>query len=195
MYDIKKIKRAKIKNRIYIIVIILIALVSTYYIYNYFEVERSHEYSSDSLEITYHEPTGESIDLDKVTPVTDSVGLSSKAYTFSVRNNLTTNVYYKITLEDDIKKIMEDNCQEELMTKDMIKVSIRENDNDTMIYTLEELTEGVVLETSNKPLEEKEFSIRVWNPTKNEEGSGRDLHYHANIKIEETDKPLVNEVE
>ena len=89
-------KKEIIKNTVYITFILLIAVVSTYFIYNKFQKTRTVDFNSDSLDVSYHEASGDRISINKVTPVTDSVGLSSKAYTISVKNNLTENVHYKV---------------------------------------------------------------------------------------------------
>ena len=42
-----------IKNGVYIIFILLIAIISTYYIYNKFQVDNNIDFNSDSLDVTY----------------------------------------------------------------------------------------------------------------------------------------------
>ena len=74
-------KKEIIKNTVYITFILLIAVVSTYFIYNKFQKTRTVDFNSASLDVSYHEASGDRISINKVTPVTDSVGLSSKAYT------------------------------------------------------------------------------------------------------------------
>ena len=78
-----------VKNTVYIFFILLLAVVSTYYIYQKFQGNHDIDFSSESLDVTYHENSGDKISLTKVIPVTDSVGLSSTAYLISIKNNLT----------------------------------------------------------------------------------------------------------
>ena len=97
--------------------ILLLALVSTYFIYNKFSDERKIDYNSDSLEIVFSDSTGDKITMKKVTPLNDSVGMSTKAYNFSIKNNLTETKGVKIILEDDEKAIKKDNCEDKLLPK------------------------------------------------------------------------------
>ena len=76
-------KREIIKNTIFIIFILILAVIPTHYIYYKFQGNRNIDFSSESLDVVYHESTGDKLTISKVTPVTDSVGLSSsKAYIF-----------------------------------------------------------------------------------------------------------------
>ena len=72
---------------------------NTIHIYYKFQGNRNIDFSSESLDVVYHETSGDKLTISKVTPVTDSVGLSSsKAYNISIKNNLTERVNYKIRI-------------------------------------------------------------------------------------------------
>ncbi len=178
-------KKELLKNVVIIGLILLIAIVSTRYIYFKYKQERNVDYSSESLNIVFHEKTGSNITLDKVTPVTDSVGLSSKAYTFTITNNRTEPVKYKIYINDDINTILKDNCKEYLIGKEYIKISIKENNKENEIYTLSELPEALLLDTEIEALGEKNYSIRVWIDKDTTIPNGSNLHYHGTINVEE----------
>lgn len=181
-------KREIIKNTIYIIFILLLAVIPTYYIYNKFQGDRDVSVNSTSLDVTYHENTGDKITLTKITPVTDSVGLSSKAYTITIKNNLTEPVDYKVRLLDDLDKISEDLCKDNLVNKDVIRVSIKTNKIPNKIYTISELEDNVLLEDTMDALEKKNISIRVWVRQDSNIPSGSKMHYHGIIKVEEENK-------
>lgn len=181
-------KKEIIKNVVLTSLILLLALVSTNFIYFKYKDERNVDYNSESLDIVFHEKTGAHITIDKVTPVTDSVGLSSKAYTFSVKNNLTEPVNYRIVLSDDIEKIIEDKCEEYQIGKDFIKVSVKEEGKENKIYTLSELEEGLLLDTKIKALEQNDYSVRFWIDKDITIPNGSNLHYHGMIKIKEYKK-------
>ena len=93
-YNLYKQARKKmlIKNIIFMSVIIGLALVSTYKIYDKFQDERDKISNSSSLEVTFHDKAGEKVAITKITPVTDSVGLSSRTYRFTIKNNTATKV-------------------------------------------------------------------------------------------------------
>jgi len=187
MYQYNR-KKEIIKNTVYIIFILLLAVIPTYYIYNKFQGVRDISVNSTLLDVTYHEDTGDRITLNKVTPVTDSVGLSSKAYTVTIKNNLTEKVSYKVSLTDDLEKIEEDLCKDNLISKEVIRVSIKASKLGTTIYNLNELENGLLLEDTMEALEKKNISIRVWVKQDSGIPSGTKLHYHGKIKVEEVNK-------
>jgi len=182
-------KKLILKNVIIIGIIILVACFFTYKIYNRFKIEGSIDYSSSSLDITFHEKSGEKITINKVTPLSDNLGLSSKPYDFSIKNNLTEPVKITIKLVDDTETIEKDNCIESSIPKEYIKVSIKENNGKNEVYTMSELTDNILLETEIKALDEQNYTIRVW--VANEiETTNLDLHYHGKIQIIENDSIL-----
>lgn len=171
--------------------ILLIAIVSTYYIYNKFSDERKIDYNSESLEIIFNESTGDKINIKKVTPLNDSVGMSTKAYKFTIRNNLTETKGIKIILEDNEKAIKKDNCEDKLIPKDILKSIIKYNDEESDIKILSELEEGIILETELKPVSDNNFTIRVWVDKDTLLTPGSDFHYHGKIKVIEEDTSIV----
>ena len=50
------------------------------------------------LEVTYRDNSGHKIAITKVTPLTDSVGLSTTNYGVTLSNNLTEKVNYRINV-------------------------------------------------------------------------------------------------
>lgn len=175
-------KKQMIKSGIIIALILMFAVVSTYYIYNKFESERNVDFNSESLDVVFHEKSGDKVTLTKITPVTDAVGLSSKSYTFTVKNNLTVPVSYKIKLIDDVDTINSDSCNERQISKDIIKVSIKEN-KDNEIFNFTDIADGTLVINEMKALEEKEYTIRVW--TSNLAQANDDVHYHGIIQVVE----------
>ena len=186
MYKYQR-KKEMIRNVIFISFILLIAVVSTYCIYYKFQDSRSIDFNSESLDVTYHEATGNKITISKVTPVTDSVGLSSKAYLITINNNLTERVNYVVKVVNDTETIKEEGCREILIPKENIRVSIKVNKNKNEIYNLSELERGVLLEREIKALGKDDISIRVWIDHDSSLPLGSDMHYHGNIQIVEVE--------
>lgn len=180
-------KREIIKNVIFIAMILSLAIVSTYYIYDKFQVNQTVDYNSKSLDVTYHEKTGNRLTIDKVTPVTDSVGLSSKSYNITVRNNLTEAVDFKIKVLDDLEAIVEDECGDNLITKDSIRISIKNGNKESKIYNLDELVDEVLLDDKLDALEKKNLAIRVWVKQDSVLPLGSNMHYHGLVQVEEAD--------
>lgn len=180
-------KKEWIKSGIIIAGILLIAILSTHYIYYKFKDERNIDYNSKSLDIIFHEKDGAQITLQKITPVTDAVGLSSQAYTLTIKNNLTEPVQYQIKLVDDTNAIKIDDCKEYQIPKNLLRVAIKENNKENSIYTLSELEEGVLIYDKVKALEEADYTIRVWTSNGSSLPNGTNLHYHGIIQVIEDD--------
>lgn len=181
-------KKEFIKNGVFITFILLIAIFSTHYIYYKFETDRNIDFNSESLDVTYHEKTGDLLAITKVAPLTDSVGLTSKTYTVSIKNNLTEKVNYKVQIIDDKEKIIEDDCGEYQIPKDDIKISVKVNNKSNRIYLLEDLENGILLEDKINALEKLDVSIRLWVKQDSTLPLGAKLHYHGKIRIIEEEK-------
>ena len=180
----KRLRKEVIKNSIYIGLILLFAAMSTYYIYNRFQTTRDVDYNSESLDIVYHD-SGDKITINKVTPMTDSVGLSTKGYNLSIKNNLTVPVEYKIKIVDDkeLNAIDKDN----LISKDNIRISIKEGKSNNKIYNLNELEKGILLESEVGAIKKVDLVIRTWVNKDSTLQPGSDLKYHGIIQVIEND--------
>ncbi|MBQ3307287.1 MAG: hypothetical protein IJG68_03730 [Bacilli bacterium] len=179
-------KKELIKNVIYTSIILLIAIISTYIIYDKFKNDRETDFNSKSLEVVYHNSTKDKIEITKVTPVTDSVGLSSNAYRLSIKNNLTVGVDYTIKIKDDLEKILEDECGASQISKNDIRISIKAGKGTNKIYDLIDLEDDILFENTLKALEKEEIVIRVWI-NKDSAFGGSNLHYHGLIQVLEND--------
>ena len=175
-------KKEIIKNTVYITFILLLAIISTYLIYHKFQDTRNIDFSSESLDVTYHDIKGDKVSIDKITPVTDSVGLSSKSHSISIKNNLTENVKYKIKLLDD-KDAYEGLEEDKIIPKEDIRVSVKVNKKDTEIFDLVELEEGILLEDEIYALSTDHISIRLWIKQDSKLPSGEDMYYNGIIQI------------
>lgn len=178
------LKKEIIKNTFIVGIILLFASISTYFIYNKFQTTRNVDYNSKSLDIVYHD-NGNKITIDKVTPMTDSVGLSSKSYNLTIKNNLTVPVDYKVRILDDAELDIED--EENLIPKEDIRISIKEGKNQNKIYNLNELEKGILLDSSIDALDTNEIYIRVWVNKDSTLVSGSNLKYHGIIQVIEND--------
>ena len=181
-------KNEIIKNTIYITFILLLAVISTYFIYNKFQKNRSIDFNSDSLDVTYHEASGDKISIKRITPVTDSVGLSSKAYTITVKNNLTETVQYEVKILDDEE---ENSLYEEelLIPPENIRISVKVNREETEIYNLDELEE-VLLDREIEALGTDNISIRIWIKQDTKLPVGSEMYYNGLIQLVENNKSV-----
>ena len=179
------------KQEIVIIAFILaLCLVSTYFIYHKFSGERKIDYNSEKLEVVFNDKTGDKITLKKITPLNDSVGLSTKAHNFELHNNLTEKVNVQIKIEDDLKAIEKEDCSERLIPKDNIKVMIKKNNIESDIYRLSELDDGIILDDELEPIANNVYAIRMWVDKDTSLPAGSNFHYHGKIIIIEEDSLL-----
>ena len=190
MYYKKLYKKEMIKNAIIIGIILFIAVFSTYYIYNSFSETEEIDFSSTSLDITFHEEKGEELNITKVVSKTDSVGLSSEGHKITITNNLTEDVNYKIKIVDNQDIIDELDCQGITIPKEEIRVSIKASGKETKIYSLSELEDGVLLSVKAKALEENKYTIRIWIKEDTLLPNGSKHHYHGLIQVVENDTTL-----
>ncbi len=175
-------KKLLIKNIIFMSLILGIALVSTYKIYNKFRDARDKIMNSPSLEVTFHD--SEKVTINKVTPVTDSVGLSKKAYRFTIKNNTNTKVSYSVKIVPDNDAYKNDKCGEYKIPLNIIKAGIHEKGQVSDIYNLDDLENNVLVIKELSPKEEVEYTVRFWI-SKNTLTPEAKLHFHGKLEIVE----------
>ncbi len=178
LYQLKTRK----KEIIIILFILVFALFFTYKIYYKFKNLRNVDYNTPTIDTTFHEKTGAEINLTKLTPVTDAIGLSSRAYTFTIKNTTNSSLKYSITIEDNAKKIKSDDCYEYQIPHNLIKFSIHKKGEKNSIYTLNNLINGEVLTRIIKSGQEEEYTMRFWISGDSLQ-IGTNLHYHGLIKV------------
>lgn len=181
MYQ-KYYRKHMIKSAIIIIFLFAFAIISTYFIYNNFSSEREHDIDTGKMEAIFHSKAGNKINLTKFTPVTDAVGLSSIAYDFTVKNGTKENIKYKIVLETNEEQIKEDNCANNTIPNELLKLSLRVDHQAPKAMILSEYNDNVLYEGTLKAASEEDFSIRVW-AINSDFVIDKDSHYHAVIKV------------
>lgn len=170
-----------IKNVLFILVILLFACLSIYYIYDRFKDTRDKILSSESLEVAFHNKNGNRISLTKVNPVSDAVGLSSKPYTFTVKNNINKKVRYVVRLRDDMSKSSNDT---KIIPLNIIKVGIHSEGEVSSIYNLDDLEEGIIVDRFIGPMKEVNYTIRFWI-SQHSLVIDRDFQFHGILEVVE----------
>ena len=183
-------KKYILKNVIIITFILLVTIIATHNIYYKFAKERDVDYSSESLDIVFHDVAGANVDITKPTLVNDAIGLSSKAYTLTIKNNLTEPVKYQLKLVDNTERIILDDCAELQIPKEIIRVSVKEDSSKNNIYTLSELIDNDLDLGEIDALAEKNYSIRIWVTNTSEANISKNLHYHGIIQVIENETDL-----
>lgn len=183
-------KKYLIKNIVIISFILLVAVFATNRIYYKFTEARNQDYSSDSLDITFHDVAGADIDITKPNLVNDAIGLSSKAYTLTIKNNLTEPVSYQLKLVDNVNKMSTDGCQDLQIPKELLKIAVKEDSSKNNIYFLSELENDVIDFGELAPLAEKNYAIRIWVTSSTPVNISKELHYHGTIQVLENGSSL-----
>lgn len=182
MKDIIKYRKKEI---VVIAIILLFAIFTTRYIYDKFEKVGNVDYNTDTLDITFHEESGAEVNLLKVTPVTDSVGLSSKAYKFTIKNNTNSSVRYSIYINNNKQLVEKDDCGEYQIPNNIIRFAIHKENEKNQIYTLSDLINGRVVSRIIKAKEKEEYTMRFWIVNNNTLPTGVKLHYHGLIDVKD----------
>ncbi len=170
------------KEIVVVIFILAFALVATYKIYYKFKDSRNVDYNTSTIDVTFHEKTGAEVNILKLTPVRDSVGLSSKAYTFTIKNNTNASLKYSINIDDNEMKVKDDDCLEYQIPHNLIKFSIHKNGEQNRIYSLSDLVNGEVLTRIIKANQQEEYTMRFWISGDSLQ-TGANLHYHGLIRV------------
>lgn len=185
-YNLYKQTRRKmlIKNIIIIFIILSLALISTYKIYDKFQAERDKISNSSSLEVTFHSKKEDKVTINKITPVTDSVGLSSNAYKFTIKNNTNKKVKYAIKIVPDNEAYKKDKCVEYKIPLNIIKTGIHEKGEVSDIYNLDDLDNNIIVNKVLGPKKEVEYTVRFWI-SKNTLTQDADMHFHGILEVVE----------
>ena len=180
----KKLQRKMmIKSGVFIFVILLFACISAYSIYNRFKDTRDEILSSESLEVAFHNKEGNNVSLTKVNPVTDAVGLSSKSYTFTIKNNTNKKVRYVIKIKEDKATIEEDDC-EGVIPFNIIKTGIHSEGEVSNIYNLDDLEDGIIVNRIIGAKKEINYTVRFWI-SQNSLAISNNFHFHGMLEVEE----------
>lgn len=172
------------KKDILIIVFILsFALLATYNIYYKFNNSESTDYNTEMLDVTFYNKEVDKINITKLTPLTDSVGLSSNAYTFKIKNNTNKSIKYSVNINDNNELFDKHNCNEYAIPKNIIRLSIHKNKEKNNIYNLSDLVNGNIVNRIIKANSEEEYTIRIWVSNKSNQITGTKMHYHGIIKV------------
>ena len=189
----KKVSKAFTREAQFTIVSIffvtIIMISSAYAVFS--SVQKQESYNTltvGTLKIDFDASStdmGNIINLNGAYPTSDVEGQATSPYSFKITNSGTLNAYYKIKIVDDTDMITEDNCQDNLLPKDKIKVSI--NGEDPFLLNSTETNSYIVNDGNLTADESKIFAIRIWiDETAGNEVLGK--HYHGKIVVEGENK-------
>jgi len=142
--------------------------------------EKEQRLSTGTLVLTLDESISEGITISDAIPVTDEVGQSFAAYTFSVQNTGTLKANYQVSLVNDDDKYVAHGCSDNKMAWKNIKYSFMK-DSSSQIDLLS--TNSGILDTGVlAPGESKNYTLRLWiSDTAMNDVMG--THFHGRIQV------------
>ena len=168
-----------------IFVVTIVMISSAYAIFS--TVQKQESYNTltvGTLKIDFDATStdmGNIINLNGAYPTNDEEGQKTNPYSFRITNSGTLAAAYKVKIIDDQDMINEDKCQDNLLPKANIKVSI--NGGTPFLLNSVESNEYVINSDTLNPSGNKNFAIRIWI----DENSGNEVlgkHYHGKIVVE-----------
>lgn len=173
------------KEIVIVTFILLFVLVSTHFIFYKFKNSSNVKYNTNTLDVVFHEKSGDKVNMLKVSPVTDSVGLSSKAYKFTITNNTNKSLKYAINVLDNEEEIKKHDCSSYQISKNLIKLAIRSKKEKNSVYILSDLINGNVVNRVIPAKASVEYTLRFWVTNNNTIPTGSKLHYHGIIQVKD----------
>ena len=168
-----------------IFVVTVVMISSAFAIFS--SVQKSEKYNTltvGTLKVDFidtEDGMGNIINLNGAYPISDAKGQKEDPYSFKITNSGTLAASYKIKILDDTDMINEDNCQDNLLDKSKIRVSINKGEAFTLSDT--EANEFTVEQGTLEASDVKNYEIRIWI----KEDSGNEVlgkHYHGKIVVE-----------
>lgn len=168
-----------------IFVVTIVMISSAFAIFS--SVQKSEKYNTltvGTLKVDFidtEDGMGNIINLNGAYPISDAKGQEEDPYSFKITNSGTLAASYKIKILDDTDMINEDNCQNNLLDKSKIRVSINKGEAFTLSDT--EAGEFTVEQGTLEASDVKNYEIRIWI----KEDSGNEVlgkHYHGKIVVE-----------
>ena len=168
-----------------IFLLIIVMISSAYAIFS--SIQKQENYNTltvGTLKIDFDASStdmGNIINLNGSYPISDEDGQKTNPYSFRITNSGTLAAAYKVKIIDDQDMINEDKCQDNLLPKTNIKVSI--NGGTPFLLNSVESNEYIINSDTLNPGGNKNFAIRIWiNENSGNEVLGK--HYHGKIVVE-----------
>lgn len=176
----------EIKLTIFSIFVVTITMISSAYAI-FSSVQKSENYNTltvGTLKIDFNDTDtglGNVINLNGAYPESDEDGQAETPYSFKITNSGTISAKYTIKILDDSDMIESDGCQENLLDKTRIKVSI--NGEKPFILSEKEINSYIISSGTLSPNNSKTYNIRMWiTDQAGNEVLGK--HYHGKIIVE-----------
>ena len=150
----EKLKNKKIIIPIIAVVLILLLGITFAWLTKVLRGDKINVIKAGDLDLVLNETSQNGINLLNALPMTDSDGMSTAAYTFSVVNNSSTNVDYQLFLDD---VALEDG--EVKLDDSNLRYSLKKNSGTD---TAQALTSREIESTSIASNATNEYELRIW---------------------------------
>ena len=176
----------EIKLTIFSIFAVTITMISSAYAI-FSSVQKSENYNTitvGTLKIDFNDTEdglGNIIKLNGAYPESDNDGQKEEPYTFKITTSGNISANYKIKILDDTDMIESDNCQDNLLDKTKIKLSI--NGGEPITLSDKEANSYEIANGILTPNNSRTYKIRIWiTDQAGNEVLGK--HYHGKIVVE-----------
>lgn len=146
-----------------------------------YEGKKENIISTATLNINLDE-TSEEISLENAVPVSDSKGMTSDSYTFTVNNTSSIPVDYKVYLDDDNDAYIEDGCSNNKMSHSDIKYSIKK-EGETSKLDLLSTDSGLLYESTIASNGSDSYEMHLWISS-DATNSVMNKHFHGKLRVE-----------
>ncbi len=180
--DEKKNKKF-IKISIFVICAVLMLFLVAYAIFTFTGLgTKENRLSTGTLVLTMDESMSNGISISNAVPISDSEGINTDPYVFSIENTGTLNANYRILLVDDLEKYEDHHCSDNKMPWKNIKYELKKDGGASSVDLLSS-SSGLFDTGVLAPGKKKNYTLKLWI----EESSGNEImgtHFHGRIKIE-----------
>lgn len=167
--------------------VVLFTLTYSYAVFS--KVSTGNEYNVvrvGELQLSYVDLSSEGnvLKLANSYPISDSIGLDSSPYRFSVENTGTIIADYTIKIVDDTDTIDVDGCSDNLIDTSYLRYKFDNEDVKSLKDIRDEESGNYIVATGTlKPYESNIHEIRIWID-ENSPNSILGTHYHGKVVID-----------
>lgn len=187
----KMAKRELLLTVVSIFAVMIVSMGSAFAVFTSFSKSTDfNQVTVGTLKISYNAENdasggyGDTINLSGAFPTSDSEGLASTPYQFTLKNEGTLSAAYTVSIKDDQDMITEDGCTDNQLDKALVKISIN-GATPVLLSSLVDVTgSNYIIDTGSMASgETKSYQIKMWiTDTAGNEVLGR--HFHGKIVID-----------
>ena len=176
----KQIQKQVLRGIAIVIFIFALAAILIHGIFQKFNNQETDHIETDAIEVSFYNKDSREINISRMTPMTDAVGLSTNPYTFIVKNKTQQPLQYKIVLLSNEEKKESCGCESSSISLSDIKVNIQKGNQNLGSFTLDTVNQMELWNSTLDPEQSEKYNLRFW-VQKNAKIENK--HFHAILKI------------